>query len=849
MKATAKTHRAVRAWLAAVFLCLSGTAFAGDATLSTIGVMTEWGYAGAQYNLGEMRGNGPAAMAHKHASARAWAAGGYGGLKVIAGVVLAYGLIRLGRSSGLWTFLLWAVAPAFCAIVLFALHGIVVNAINAKYYMPAYGYSLSDLVQAWVHIVLFTAISKFGISRKRGQQNNLNSTPKRNSLFARVGKLRYATKLSQPTKKEEHDGAIHAAYPRATIPDWPHAAQGLQHLLRGNDSWLLLVSITQALLWLGLHEGLIKNGLWPADSMPWRFCLFTAIFTGPTLLLLALEPMRRSRAFTLILGFTALAAGLGYYAGSQVAPPPYDEFHTVALLFAILLAVASFKALMYAQHFAGDEPFSYSALFRRSWRNFLVFALALLFTGVFRGILHLWQALFAAIGIDFFRELFERSWFINPALFIAFGAGVIIFRRQSGIIDALANIQQSLMRLLLPLLAALSLSFILALPFTGLAPLWESGGSFILLWMLLLTLFFVNAVYKDDPSLEVYPRWMHRLVYAGVALLPIYSAIVCYGLSLRVMQYGWTVDRCLAFLLWSVLTLFALSYCYAILRRGDGWLRYKDWLNVRLGLAVLAAALLANSPLLDFRKLAVASQMARLQADGWRAGDPFSLEINYLSRQGRPGALALQALRESIRGINPEIADEVIATLDGHRANAERSRERRRRDDWNVEREHAAQVARIMRGLGLEMEADASADADKRTDADADAAADASDARPRSLAEAVAGEVSGHGLDVLLESEFHLIPADMDGDGKPEQLLIHAAPSRRFRPLNYVVLYRDPSDGIWRAQPYIGTGGPNFDGANASTLPNLLQGNFTTAPQKWRQIQVGDITIKPYHRD
>ena len=606
-------------------------------------------------------------------------------------------------------------------------------------------------------------------------------------------------------------------------------------LLENNDALLLLVSLVQALLLLGLYDGLIKNGIWPAGpdgSDAWLVSLFTIALSGPTLLLLALEPTGRGRVFGLVLTFTGLAAALGYYAGSQIAPPPYDGYgEDIIAPFVFLLLVAAFKALMYVQHFAGDRDFSYRELFRRSWRNFIVFGLSALFAGAFRAVLFLWESLFAAIGIGFFQDLFQRSGFIIPAMTLAFGAGVVILRRQSGVIDTVAAIQQALMRLLLPLLGVVSLSFLAALPFTGLTPLWESGGSLIVLWVLLLTLFFVNGVYKDDPSLAVYPLWVHRLVYVGVAMLPVYSAISCYGLSLRVMQYGWSVDRCFAFLLWGLLTLFALGYCFAVLRRGDGWLRYKDWINVRMGLVVLATVLTVNSPLLDFRKLSVASQMARLQANGWdSAYRPYDT-VRYLSMQGRPGYEALQALRDSVPHRDPDTAAELTEALDDRRALAERLRGFfDEADQDNEMQRYDARIGEILEGMGLSL-TDADTDAD--TDEDADAA-------PRSLAGAVYGALRQQEQFRLIESEYHLLTVDMDADGETEYLLVREDLGYFdfHGNQNYSLLYLESPETGWHTELYTGPGDP-------ATINRLLQGDFTITPQRWHQIEVGDVVISP----
>lgn len=587
--------------------------------------------------------------------------------------------------------------------------------------------------------------------------------------------------------------------------------------LKGEDAPLALIALAQGLLLMGLY-GLLENGLWPSESPPWRLLLFTVILVGPTLLLLGLGPAAgRARLGGMAAAFTLLAALLAYYAGAQMLPPPLPDtpsfFAGIAFLFASLLFIAAFKALMYMQHFASGEPFSYSALFRWSWRNFLIFVLAWVFACVFRLILVLWQLLFKAIGIDFFEELFSKDWFITPALVLAFGMGIVILRKQSHIIDTIAQVQQALMRLLLPLLVGIAMLFLLALAFTGLAPFWEGGGSWLALWTLALILFFVNAVYKDDPSLRPYPLWLHRLVYLGVGLLPVYSAISCYGLTLRIMQHGWSVGRGLGALVWTLLALFALCYSYSILRRRDSWLAAASRINVRLGLVVLAAMLLANSPLLDFRKVSVSSQLARLE---YGQVSPEEFDVDYFARHlGRPGYEALQDLEASHREANPEFAERIAAAL----------------ARWLPNKETAAERAKqLAQALVQELAQEAG-----------------TAPAPPSLADALAKALAEQSPRRLRTWDYHLLPMDLDADGRADYLLIKTGrhSPRGKLDLNLTLFYRDGPESAaapWQ-QEYLYPQDPSLP--KEDIVQRLLQGDYTLAPQRWRQIEAGPATLKP----
>jgi len=415
---------------------------------------------------------------------------------------------------------------------------------------------------------------------------------------------------------------------------------------------LILISLVQGLALLLLHESM-EFQFWPHQQPQWLFALYAVAVAVPVMLLLGLsEKGKVICRWTSI--YAAAVLGVGYYVGSQALPVEHIRAETLLFPFIATLSVATFKALMYVQHFAGGGPFSYSQLFVLSWRNFLTLGLSLLFTLCAWGLLMLWAGLFKAIKIHFFHDLFTERWFFYPVLALAHGFGVVIFRAQSGVIDTITRIQQALMKFLLILLSLVSVLFLLALPFTGLQPLWETGGSNLILWMQALMLFFINAVYQDDPKTQPYHRWIHRFIYFAVALLPIYSAISFYGLSLRVDQYGWSVARCWAFLLWFLFAGFSVSYLWGILRLKDRWLEQLSWVNVRMGLVVLCLMLMVNSPILDFRKIATNSQLERLENALVSLND---FDYRYFKYQlAAPGYQALQSIKHAQRDEHPEIA-------------------------------------------------------------------------------------------------------------------------------------------------------------------------------------------------
>ena len=173
---------------------------------------------------------------------------------------------------------------------------------------------------------------------------------------------------------------------------------------------MLALSLAQGLVLLFLWRAL-DDGTWPGRTPMAAFPLWTVALAWPTLLLMSLETDRRARVFQSVTAFCAVLALLAVYVGRQASPA--DEFPVESLVwvYAATMLLACFKALMYAQRWAGREPPAYDALFALSWRNFLVAAHAAALTCGVYAVLHLWGRLFSAIGIGFFEDLFGRDCF------------------------------------------------------------------------------------------------------------------------------------------------------------------------------------------------------------------------------------------------------------------------------------------------------------------------------------------------------------------------------------------------------------------------------------------------------
>lgn len=416
---------------------------------------------------------------------------------------------------------------------------------------------------------------------------------------------------------------------------------------------MLLIAAVQGIVLLFLYDASVSES-WPSKTPVWSFPLWLLAVSIPTLMLLTIETGTERRAAERI-GLFAIALLLaGLYVGWQATPYEAFPIDSLTAIFMTTMTLACFKGLMYLQQNVAGKPMSYSVLFTYSWRNFLTLGLATILTFVFWLILWLWANLFEAIGVEFFDNLFREHWFLFPVLSIAHGIGIIIFRSLTGVIDSITRLFEGLIRILLPLAITVAVAFLCTLPFVGLDALWSTGrGTSLMLWLLAIVLFFTNAVYQDGSSERPYPLLVHRMVYVALLTMPIVSVLGFYGLYLRLHEYGWSVARAWGFVVWLVLTLFVAGYTTGILRKRDNWTADLAKVNIGMGLIILVLMLVSNSPLLDFRKLSLDSQVGRVESG---LVDIVDFDFSYTWRAlARPGYLFMEAKKAEVADSDPDL--------------------------------------------------------------------------------------------------------------------------------------------------------------------------------------------------
>lgn len=414
--------------------------------------------------------------------------------------------------------------------------------------------------------------------------------------------------------------------------------------MSGQDKAALPAWLGWARLAIGLAQGLGLYALmeWREPQMdPFMAAAWVTLWFIPILIVGGLGALRWLTLAAWALAATALAAGLAWYDVARLPEGEHDYWYGPRVMYLIV------PLLLFVGHHlvaAGDEARRWIAPYERyfdlGWRHGAQLVLALLFTGAFWAVLMLGAAMFDLIGIDFLSELVSKTWFSYPATCTVFALAIHLTDLRSGLVRGARALGLVLLSWLLPAMTGLAAAFFVALPFTGLEPLWATRAATALLLSAAATMVvLVNAAYQDgEQSPNIVLRWSARL--ASLLKTPL-AVLAAYALYLRIDQYGLTPDRIFALAVLAVGACYALAY--AIGAFWPRWMKPLEIGNVASAVVVMAVTVALFTPIADPARLSVDDQMRRL-ASGRVAPEQF--DVTFLRFDGaRYGRAALERLR------------------------------------------------------------------------------------------------------------------------------------------------------------------------------------------------------------
>lgn len=400
---------------------------------------------------------------------------------------------------------------------------------------------------------------------------------------------------------------------------------------------------------IGLVAGLaihlvLGDRNWNGPAMEaWRIALAALIGTAAVLTGFTLERVRWtwSAAFAGIAGI--VVALIFWWNGAPQGWGAAEGWRTVCAFLSIAIAAPLFQAA----RDEGRARFPYGEVHGNAWANVVIWFAGWAFVGIVFLLAWLLSELFQLIGISVLEKLLREDWFWRALIGVALGGGIGVLRERDRIVRLLLTVVVAVLRVLAPVLGVGLALFLVSLPFTGLAPLWEATRSTtpILLTCVIGALILSNAVIganaEDDAR---FAPLRYGAMLLAAAMLPL-AIIAAVSTGARIQQYGFTPDRLWALVFVIVATAYGLAYLVALVRARMGWADRVRPANLKLAFGLCALALFLALPVLSFNAISTRDQVARL-TDGRVAPAKFdfaALAFDF----GAPGRAALARLEKN----------------------------------------------------------------------------------------------------------------------------------------------------------------------------------------------------------
>lgn len=284
-------------------------------------------------------------------------------------------------------------------------------------------------------------------------------------------------------------------------------------------------------------------------------------------------------------------------------------------LFSALLAVTIAVPLFQTARDAGRPRLDYQALHAHSWTDALLWGAAWAFVLIVFLLAHLLGQLFALIGLHELEDLLRKPWFCWTLAGAAFGAAVGLLRDRDKMLVLLQRVVTAIVAVLTPALALGLVLFVLALPLTGLAPLWNETKQTtpILLACILSAFVLVNATIGNSADEEARAPMLRYAAFAlACAMLPL-GIVAAVSIGKRIGQYGLTPDRLWAVTFVAIALACGLAYFATILLRRRRWAAGVRQSNIGLAIGICAVALFLALPIVSFGSVSAANQLWRIR--------------------------------------------------------------------------------------------------------------------------------------------------------------------------------------------------------------------------------------------
>ncbi len=318
---------------------------------------------------------------------------------------------------------------------------------------------------------------------------------------------------------------------------------------------------------------------------------------------------------------------------------PIVALLTLTVLFFFMLPWMQMRQLI------GSWKIDYACLMGLYARNTLLGFLASAIGGLVMAIVKLASFLFGTVNLAALSELLDHSLVYWICFSLGFNISLVFMQTKFDI--QLGKIASYIARFFLPLLNLVAVIFLIGLATSQESEIWSPElGSAAIIWFLVLNIILLNFVYGDGNSRFQFHPLLNGFVLVNIILLNLFSWLALYGISVRVNQYSWSIERLYAFTIASFLASLVLAYSIAVIAKRENWMLWLGAINKVSLLVLIATILVINSPIADFKHITLNSIMAGIENGKIKV----DYDVGYnLKKLGSKGEEALAKLKT-----NPE---------------------------------------------------------------------------------------------------------------------------------------------------------------------------------------------------
>jgi len=345
-----------------------------------------------------------------------------------------------------------------------------------------------------------------------------------------------------------------------------------------------------------------------------RTTIAAFVATAAMIIAFSLERVRISRVLLFSLFWAVVVAFVTY--STLFFDPDHEIFNLsmVAVMIAVGIALPIFQSLYQQDSFS----LVYSDLHENAWNNTLCWFACWVFVGLSFAVANLLAALFDLIGISVLELLLRKEWFTSLLIGASFGATLGVLKENVRIVSSLQGLVMAVLSILTPVLCVGLVSFLVALIFTGLEPFWNSTESTtpIVLSVAIAAITLANTIIRNSADEESQNKIQrYSAIGLSLCLLPM-ATISLISVQQRVDQYGLTPQRIWGIVSVLVTLAYGLAYMTSLLwtalKSQATWTENLRKTNIIMAIFLCITMLILALPILDFSKMSVNSQLARL---------------------------------------------------------------------------------------------------------------------------------------------------------------------------------------------------------------------------------------------